>query len=110
VRIETGREGGRVVVRAEGEIDVRTAPGLRRALDEAVAAGSGDLVVDMAAVTFLDSSGLGVLLGRLRRMPPGRRLVLRRPRPTVRALLDLAGVTRLVAVEDGEGGQGRNGG
>ena len=49
-----------------GEIDVYTAPLLREALDEQMAAGRTDLVVDLDEVTFLDSTGLGVLVGRLK--------------------------------------------
>ncbi len=97
------REGRNAVVRPHGEIDVRTVPGLRRALDDAVESGAGDLVVDLADVTFVDSSGLGALLGRYRRMPAGRSMVLRGPRPHVRSLLQLAGVPRLMRVEEAAG-------
>jgi stage II sporulation protein AA (anti-sigma F factor antagonist) len=101
-------EGRDVVVRPHGEIDVRTAPALRRALDAAVEQGHGDLVVDLSEVAFIDSSGLGALLGRYRRMPEGRRMVLRQPRPHVRALLHLAGVPALMRVEGaGEESPGR---
>jgi stage II sporulation protein AA (anti-sigma F factor antagonist) len=103
VRIEVEREGQRAVVRPHGEIDVQTVPALRHALDAAVEGSRGDLVLDLGEVTFLDSSGLGVVLGRFRRMPDGRRLILRRPRGHVRSLLDLAGVPALMAIEDGPG-------
>ena len=46
--------------------DVYTAAKLRAALDEEIAAGRNRLVVDLDAVTFLDSTGLGVLVGRLK--------------------------------------------
>ena len=98
--IETAREGRDTVVRPHGEMDVRMVPGLRRALDEALKAQAGDLVVDLADVTFVDSSGLGALLGCYRRLPAGRRMVLRAPRPHVRSLLQLAGVPSLMRVED----------
>jgi anti-anti-sigma factor len=96
-------EGRDAVVRPHGEIDVRTVPGLRRALDAAVESGRGDLVVDLAEVAFIDSSGLGALLGRYRRMPEGRRMILRAPRPHVRSLLHLAGVPALMRVEEAAG-------
>ena len=99
--IEIAREGAATVVRPQGEIDVRTVPALRRALDDAFAAGGADLVVDLSAVTFIDSSGLGALLGRYRRMPAGRSMILRAPRPHVLALLRLAGVPTLMRVDGG---------
>ena len=58
--------GDRTVVRLGGEIDVYTAPFVREKLDEQINAGRADLVVDLSDVTFLDSTGLGVLVGRLK--------------------------------------------
>lgn len=49
-----------------GEIDVYTAPLVREKLDEQIQSGNADLVVDLSKVTFLDSTGLGVLVGRLK--------------------------------------------
>jgi anti-sigma B factor antagonist len=63
----TQREGAHTVVGVAGEIDVYTAPTLREQLNDLVADGQHDLVVDMAAVDFLDSTGLGVLVGGLKR-------------------------------------------
>jgi anti-anti-sigma factor len=50
------------VIALGGEIDVATVPTLDRALDMAVAADARQVVVDCAAVTFLDSSGLRSLV------------------------------------------------
>ena len=61
------REGARTVISVTGEIDVYTAPTLRERLNDLVAQGEYDLVVDMAGVEFLDSTGLGVLVGGLKR-------------------------------------------
>lgn len=54
------------VVTVEGEVDVYTAAQLRQTLDQEVADGHVRLVVDLDTVTFLDSTGLGVLVGRLK--------------------------------------------
>jgi len=58
--------GDRTVVHLGGEIDVYTAPFVREKLDEQIHAGRADLIVDLSEVTFLDSTGLGVLVGRLK--------------------------------------------
>jgi anti-sigma B factor antagonist len=65
--VVTRREGARTVISVTGEIDVYTAPTLRERLNELVAEGEYHLVVDMAGVDFLDSTGLGVLVGGLKR-------------------------------------------
>ena len=58
--------GERTVIRLGGEIDVYTAPLVREKLDEQIRKGRNDLVLDLTDVTFLDSTGLGVLVGRLK--------------------------------------------
>jgi anti-sigma B factor antagonist len=66
--LSTRTEGGRTVVEVGGEIDVYTAPKLREQLVELVNDGSYHLIVDMEGVDFLDSTGLGVLVGGLKRV------------------------------------------
>ena len=50
------------LVVVEGELDVATSPRLRRSLDDAVDAGARNVRVDLSAVGFMDSSGLGALM------------------------------------------------
>ncbi len=66
--LETRDVDGRTIVAVGGEIDVYTAPRLRDRITELVAAGTYDLVIDMEAVEFLDSTGLGVLVGGLKKV------------------------------------------
>jgi anti-sigma B factor antagonist len=58
----------RAVLRVAGEIDVYTAPDLRERIIQLVDDGAVQLLVDLREVTFLDSTGLGVLVGSLRRV------------------------------------------
>ncbi|MGN6752458.1 MAG: STAS domain-containing protein [Intrasporangium sp.] len=64
--INRADQGDRTVVSLGGEIDVYTAPFVRERLDEAVHEGRTNLIVDLTGVRFLDSTGLGVLVGRLK--------------------------------------------
>ncbi len=66
--LQTREESGRTVVAVGGEIDVYTAPKLRDKISEVVAAGRHELVVDLEQVEFLDSTGLGVLVGGLKKV------------------------------------------
>ncbi len=61
-------EPGYTVIAVGGEIDVYSAPKLRERLVGLVEEGSYELIVDMEAVEFLDSTGLGVLVGGLKRV------------------------------------------
>lgn len=66
--LSTREVGERTVVAVGGEIDVYTAPKLRDAITDLVAEGKYQLVIDMQAVEFLDSTGLGVLVGGLKKV------------------------------------------
>jgi anti-sigma B factor antagonist len=66
--LKVRRQGGHAVLEVGGEIDVYTAPKLREKLIELVNEGSYHLVVDLEKVDFLDSTGLGVLVGGLKRV------------------------------------------
>jgi len=60
--------GDSTVIEVSGEIDVYTAPRLREKIISLVEAGHYRLIVDMERVEFLDSTGLGVLVGGLKRV------------------------------------------
>jgi anti-sigma B factor antagonist len=66
--IDVRKENSHSVVDVKGEIDVYTAPKLREKLIELVSEGSYDIVVNLEGVDFLDSTGLGVLVGALKRV------------------------------------------
>jgi anti-sigma B factor antagonist len=60
--------GGYTVVEVAGEIDVTSAPQLRHCLHQIIDAGSRQLAVDLRQASFIDSAGLGVLVGAHRRV------------------------------------------
>ena len=66
--LTTRDAGGKTIVAVGGEIDVYTAPKLRDKITELVADGVYDIVIDMEEVEFLDSTGLGVLVGGLKKV------------------------------------------
>lgn len=60
--------GGYTVVEVRGEVDIHTAASLRERLVEVIDGGADQVVVDLRGVDFLDSTGLGVLIGALKRL------------------------------------------
>ncbi len=66
------RKGETVAVCLKGDIDHHTVPALREAIDDAVSAtpGAKTLVLDFSDVTFMDSSGVGLVMGRCRLCRP----------------------------------------
>ena len=97
-------ERGCVIATVTGEIDISTVGGLRERLFE-LAEGSEPLIVDLDRVTFIDSAGLGVLVGVARRADEhGGSLHAVCSRAQTRKLLWLTGVDRripLTATVDG---------
>ncbi|MFI5905880.1 STAS domain-containing protein [Dactylosporangium sp. NPDC051541] len=66
--LSTYDSGDHKVLEVGGEVDVYTAPRLREKLVELVEQGARHVVVDLSRVEFLDSTGLGVLVGALKRL------------------------------------------
>lgn len=68
VLVESKARGDWIVVTVTGEVDVYTAPKLKDELVGLIEEGKNQIVVDLEGVEFMDSSGLGVLVGALRRL------------------------------------------
>lgn len=104
VRFEEGRRGPKsgsmAVVAVTGEVDLSTVPELRRRLTEAISAPRSEVVVDLAAVDFIDASGVGVLLGAAGEAArAGVPFRLHAPSPLVERVLNLTRVDGALEVE-----------
>ena len=99
--LSTRVEGDRTVVEVGGEIDVYTAPKLREQLVDLVTDGTYHIVVDMENVDFLDSTGLGVLVGGLKRVRShdgSLRLVCTQER--ILKIFRITGLTKVFPIHD----------
>src|SRR5712691_3711032 len=99
--IESRRAGTGAVVTITGEIDAYTAPQLRERLGELVTAGVERLVLDLRQVSFVDSSGLAVVVSTKKGLPPGDNalcLVIAEGQSMVRKVFEITGVHRLLPI------------
>lgn len=101
LRVRTAVHGDRVVVSVGGEIDVYTANSLREALTRVIGPGRADLIVDLTEVTFMDSTGLGVLIGSVRQVREhGGRVQLVVAEGNVVNLMRITAVTQVFTVHE----------
>jgi len=112
LRTEDG--GGTLVFRLRGSLDLATAPTVRAALTDATDKGSQHIVVDLTQLEFLDSTGLGVLIGAHRRAAErGGSLRLIVHDGPISRLLNITGLIGIFAVyhslEDARADRGRLG-
>ena len=83
----------------EQRLDALSSAAFRQRLMECVDGGCRRLVLDLSCTIFVDSSGLGVLVATLRRLPGPGSLVLRGVTPPVERTLRLARLDRILVVE-----------
>ncbi|MBV8949723.1 MAG: STAS domain-containing protein [Actinobacteria bacterium] len=83
-----------------GEVDVSTSAGLRDELYRLIDGGATRVVIDCSEMDFIDSSGLGVLVGALKRMrEKDGEVVLRALNPSARKVFEITGLTKLFTIE-----------
>lgn len=101
VYIESEKKG-ELTARITGEIDHHSARWLRMDIDTALNDSRPELLkIDFSKVTFMDSSGVGLVMGRFKNMKPygGRVMLINMPDYIKRVML-LAGMDKLVEVQD----------
>jgi anti-sigma B factor antagonist len=93
-------EGQTTTLHVTGEVDLATAEEIGQAATTALDAGATALVIDLHQVTFLDSTGLAVLVAvNNHATAGGARLTIRGPSPRVRKVLRITGLDEFLPVE-----------
>ncbi len=91
------QSGGTAIVKLSGRLDLLSAAEVRQDLSAAVAVGNTRLVVDLAEVEFIDSTGLGSLVSGLKATRlAGGDLRLARPAEQARTILQLTTLDRVL--------------
>ena len=97
IEVREGDDGPTVAL--AGELDLASAPVLREAAEPPIDEGR-PIVIDLRELTFIDSTGLGVLVGALKlARAAGGDVSLRNPSRSTHKILEIAGLTELFKVE-----------
>lgn len=97
-------EKDRITIRLVGEIDHHSAAVLRHEIDESLMEKRPKtLYIDLSSVDFMDSSGLGLIMGRFSLMTKlGGETVVINPSPGAKRILSLAGMEKMIRIEKRE--------
>ena len=101
-RVDIRKEKGMLSVALYGEIDHHSAVIVRSEIDGMIAEHRPErLVLDLSGIDFMDSSGIGLIMGRYARMKAvGGELVVQRPNERIRRIFEMAGIERIVRIEE----------
>lgn len=91
---------GNLVVKLDGEIDHHSAAEIRDGLDRLISENKPrNLVLELSGIDFMDSSGLGLVLGRYRRLTEmGAKMYIKNPGLRIEKILAMAGVDKLIKI------------
>jgi anti-sigma B factor antagonist len=99
MELELRNEGKVLVAKILSKrLDAAAAPDLKTKIGERITGGEHKIVIDLGAVDFVDSTGLGAALSLLKRLPPTGTLGLCGVRPPVKDLLRLTRLDRVFQV------------
>jgi len=88
-------------LKAKGEVDISTAPQLRECLDGAYKEKKADILLDLDDLTYIDSTGLGVIIGAFGRMQKtNNRITLVNPKGNIKKLLSVTNLDKILCPEN----------
>ncbi|EHQ88133.1 anti-sigma F factor antagonist [Desulfosporosinus youngiae DSM 17734] len=88
-----------LLIRLDGELDMHTASALRQAIDSEIEKrGIRTVILNLQGVRFVDSSGLGVILGRYKKLlPVGGKLKITNVPPHIYKIMELSGLPKIIS-------------
>lgn len=104
LHIELEQHRRALIVRLKGELDHHTAESVKAKMEEAIMKGDISFVIlNMKDLSFMDSSGLGVILGRYKQITSkGGKMVVCDIQPSVYRLFELSGMFKILTIQDNE--------
>lgn len=115
VKITSDKENRKIIAKISGDIDHHTSKYIRNEIDCAIREGNPQtLILDFSGVSFMDSSGIGLVMGRYKIMSELSGEIIIANTPTyIRKVMQLAGINKLCRIvemsdltqKDGDGGE-----
>jgi len=91
---------GRWIVQLKGDIDIYSAPRFKEVINAAFEEKTVDLSLDCSELNYMDSTGLGVLIGALKRMKEHEKnIYIKNLKPNVRKLFNITGLDKIFILE-----------
>ncbi|NLN77590.1 MAG: STAS domain-containing protein [Armatimonadetes bacterium] len=101
--INVRRNGAVPIIDLSGEVDAYTSARFREAMVELIDGGSANLIISMLKVDYIDSSGLGALVGGLKRSTEnGGRIVIVCDNPQIRKVFEITGLEKVFPIFEAE--------
>jgi len=93
-----------LIVRLKGELDHHTAESVKTRMEEAIMRGnSSHIILSLKDLSFMDSSGLGVILGRYKLITAkGGKMVVCNVNPAVYRLFEMSGLFKILSIQENE--------
>jgi stage II sporulation protein AA (anti-sigma F factor antagonist) len=104
LKIATLLKQGVLIVRVEGELDMHVADEFKQIVDKALhTSGAKNIMLSLQGVSFIDSSGLGVILGRYKRSNIlGGKMLLVDIQPQVARIFEVSGLLKIIKMYKSE--------
>ncbi|MBS7298860.1 MAG: anti-sigma F factor antagonist [Eubacteriales bacterium] len=93
-------EKNTLLVEITGELDHHTATKIRTKIDNAISKDYKNIIFDFSALTFMDSSGIGMIMGRYKKiLKYDGKMTIVSPKPQVKRILEISGLMNIVTLE-----------
>lgn len=95
--IETDKHA--LLVTPEGELDHHLAGKMRTEIDKKLGRGIINIIFDFSHLSFMDSSGIGMIMGRYKRIQKlGGRVIIAAPKPQVKRIIEMSGLLGIIQI------------
>jgi len=99
--VNTKEVENKFIAEIKGEIDNHSAAFIRKNIDDDYAKSKADdIILDFSNVTFMDSSGIGLIMGRYKNLKPSGKLYIANANSEIKRILTISGIQKIANLEE----------